>query len=193
MKKNDSSHLVLDLGCGYGRIIPDISIGGPFVVGIDIAAARLRLARKLLAPIPNQALFQMDATRLGFRNRTFDRIICIQNGISAFRVEPASLIGESLRVTKPGGIVWFSSYSEKFWPHRLEWFKLQADAGLIGEIDDARTGNGVIVCRDGFRATTFGKKEFEKLVSGGELEMTFEEVDDSSLFCEIRTTRCAIL
>jgi SAM-dependent methyltransferase len=135
----------------------------------------------------------MDAVRLGFGDKTFDRVICIQNGISAFHVDPASLIKESIRVIKPGGIIWFSTYSEKFWHHRLEWFRLQSQSGLIGEIDDGKTGNGVIICKDGFRATTFGREAFEALLSGFNVNIKIEEIDSSSLICEIKVNRGAFL
>jgi ubiquinone/menaquinone biosynthesis C-methylase UbiE len=192
-KKIDPGNLILELGCGYGRIIPQISKQGRFVIGIDTSLSSLQLAQQFLKKISNQALFQMDAVRLGFGDKTFDRVICIQNGISAFHVDPASLIKESIRVIKPGGIIWFSTYSEKFWHHRLEWFRLQSQSGLIGEIDDGKTGNGVIICKDGFRATTFGREAFEALLSGFNVNIKIEEIDSSSLICEIKVNRGAFL
>ncbi len=80
----------------------------------------------------------------------------------------------------------FSTYSEKFWPQRLEWFELQAEVGLLGEIDRQRTGNGVIVCRDGFTATTFTPDRFRSLAAGLSAAITLSEVDGSSLFCILR-------
>jgi len=68
----------------------------------------------------------------------------------------------------------------------LEWFQLQSDAGLLGEIDVEKTGDGVIVCKDGFRATTVGPEEFLSLTSDLYAETKIVEVDESSLFCEIK-------
>jgi hypothetical protein len=95
------------------------------------------------------------------------------------------LIAESLRVTRGGGRVLFSSYSEKFWKPRLEWFELQAAHGLLGEIDWDATGDGVIVCQDGFRATTVSPDEFRSLASEFDVRAHIEKVDESSVFCEI--------
>jgi 2-polyprenyl-6-hydroxyphenyl methylase/3-demethylubiquinone-9 3-methyltransferase len=127
----------------------------------------------------------MDAGRLGFRDGAFDRVVCIQNGISAFHVDARALVRESLRVTRPGGIALFSSYSEAFWKHRLEWFVLQAEAGLVGEIDWERTCEGTIVCTDGFTATTMGARRFAALVEELGTSARIVEVDSSSVFCEI--------
>ena len=80
----------------------------------------------------------------------------------------------------------FSTYAEKFWPQRLKWFELQAEAGLLGEIDRERTGNGFIACKDGFTATTTSPDQFRSLAAGLPAAITLCEVDDSSLFCIIR-------
>ncbi|GAF70576.1 unnamed protein product, partial [marine sediment metagenome] len=121
----------------------------------------------------------------GFRDGVFDVVVCIQNGISAFHVDQRVLIAESIRVTRPGGRVLFSSYSERFWKHRLEWFRLQAEQRLLGEIDWQATRDGVIVCKDGFRATTIGPDEFISLTSEFNVQRRIVEVDQSSLFCEL--------
>lgn len=62
---------------------------------------------------------------------------------------------------------------------------MQAEHGLIGEIDRERTGGGVIVCKDGFQANTVGPDEFQGLCSSLGVRPRIEEVDGSSLFCEI--------
>jgi hypothetical protein len=81
--------------------------------------------------------------------------------------------------------VLFPSYSERFRAERLKWFEVQAEHGLIGEIDYHATGNGVIVCRDGFRATTIDAEGFRSLAAALGLIPNIIEVDGSSLFCEI--------
>jgi 2-polyprenyl-6-hydroxyphenyl methylase/3-demethylubiquinone-9 3-methyltransferase len=89
-----------------------------------------------------------------------------------------------MRVTRSGGLVMFSSYTPQFWEHRLEWFEIQFAHHLIGEIDYRATGNGMIVCKDGFRATTADRLSFEKLAASLGVVPHITEVDGSSLFCE---------
>ena len=176
---------VLELGCGYGRIIPEISKKAGKIIGIDTSLSSLLLGKEVLSNIQNCQLACMNAVQLAFPNHVFDTVVCIQNGISAFHVGQKELIRESLRVTKPGGIALFSSYSDKFWEDRLEWFRLQSEAGLLGEIDYEKTGNGEIVCKDGFTATTVGSEKFRRLTKGLKADIRIVEVDESSLFCEI--------
>ena len=95
------------------------------------------------------------------------------------------MIRESIRVTKLGGTILFSSYSDKFWPHRRHWFQLQSEEGLIGEIDSEKTKEGFIVCKDGFTATTVNREQFMALTQRLDVKTKIIEVDESSLFCEI--------
>ena len=176
---------VLELGCGYGRIIPRLAAKSGLIVGIDTSYLSIMQGFNLIKNIDHCHFLVMNAVQLGFPDRTFDRVVCIQNGISAFHADPRILVREAVRVTKPGGSAIFSTYADQFWPHRLEWFKLQADAGLVGEIDYEKTGNGVIVCRDGFTATTIRPQEFKEYTEGIKAEIRIEEVDQSSVFYEI--------
>jgi len=179
------SNLVLELGCGYGRLIPKLAKKARFVVGIDTSISSLEYGRKLIRSTSNCLLIQMDATQLSFLDRTFDVVVCIQNGISAFHVDQEHLIRESIRVAKQGGTILFSSYSDKFWKYRLEWFKRQSEEGLVGEIDFNKTRDGVIICKDGFTASTVGRERFLALTAGLNVETTIAEADESSIFCEM--------
>jgi ubiquinone/menaquinone biosynthesis C-methylase UbiE len=178
--------LVLDLGCGYGRIMSALARKAGLAVGIDTSFASLTLGKERLAGVSNFRLLQMNAASLGFREKSFDVVACIQNGISAFGEDPRVLVQESVRVARPGGTVLLSTYTDKFWPERLTWFERQAEAGLLGEIDYARTGDGVIVCKDGFRARTFSVRQFEELTSDLNARTEIAEVDGSSLYCVLR-------
>jgi SAM-dependent methyltransferase len=182
IKPNDK---VLDLGCGFGRVMPEMAQKAAAVVGIDHSFASLTLAKKTTAGITNCFLVGADGLYLSFKSGSFDVVACIQNGISAFHVDQKELIKESIRVTKRGGTVLFSSYSDKFWDHRLEWFHMQADEGLLGEIDKEKTRDGVIICKDGFTATTVSPGRFLALTSGLGAAASIHEVDESSVFCKI--------
>jgi 2-polyprenyl-6-hydroxyphenyl methylase/3-demethylubiquinone-9 3-methyltransferase len=176
---------VLELGCGYGRVLARLAAAARRVVGIDTALESLLLAREVMGASGSCQLALMDATALAVQDCTFDAVVCIQNGICAFRRDPAVLLGEALRVTRPGGTVLLSSYSEAFWPHRLRWFELQAAEGLVGAIDSSATRVGEVVCKDGFRSSTFCAEDFSRVCGERGVEPTIEEVNESSLFCEV--------
>ena len=177
------SDKVLELGCGYGRVLQKLIGKARKVVGIDTSKESLQLAREILGKDKSLELYEMNAIDLKFEDGEFDIVFCIQNGISAFHVDKQKLIKEAVRVTRSGGKVLFSSYSDKFWEERLEWFQLQAEHNLIGEIDYEKTGNGVIVCKDGFRVTTVFSEEFLSLCSNFNVVSEIVEEDNSSIFC----------
>ena len=183
--------IVLDLGCGYGRTLPALAAKAGSVIGIDNSASSIALAEQLVKNIPNIQIKVMDAARLLFTDNLFDVVVCIQNGISAFHCDQKNIIREALRVTKPGGLSLFSTYAVKFWQHRLEWFMLQAAAGLLGAIDWEKTANGVIVCQDGFTASTISPEQFRQLTAGLPAQITLTEVDGSSLFCILKKPAAA--
>jgi len=180
-----SSDMVLELGCGYGRALKYICRHVLGAVGIDLSMSSLKMAVNELRPARNFCLCRMDAAALGFAENSFDTILCIQNGLSAIKADRMALVREAVRVTKPGGRMFLSSYSDKFWEARLEWFRKQVDVGLLGKIDEDQTGGGVIVCKDGFRATTVSPSQFKQLAAQMNVTAEITEVDESSIFCEI--------
>ena len=173
----------LELGCGYGRVMKVVSRFVQSIVGCDISRTSLALAKSDLRELRNFSLVLTDASGLAFRPASFDAVFCVQNGVSAFGAGRERLIAEAVRVTKEGGRIVFSSYSPRIWEDRLEWFRAQSRAGLLGELDEALTGHGTIVCKDGFRATTVSEAEFANLFREAGLEPSIREVDGSSLFC----------
>jgi len=67
----------------------------------------------------------------------------------------------------------------------LKWFQIQSDYGLVGEIDQKLTGNGIIICKEGFKAGTFSESDFQQLTRKINKNARIFEVDNSSIFCEI--------
>lgn len=172
----------LELGCGYGRIMKELAPYVESMVGIDISANSIDLAEKYLSNNPNCRALQMDAMDIKLSDR-FDAVLCLQNGLSAISAgDPLALMLRCLNLLAPGGKAYFSTYSPKFWDHRIAWFREQSDKGLLGRIDENLTKDGEIVCVDGFRATTFDEEDLVEMArkTGSPYELI--EVDRSSLF-----------
>jgi SAM-dependent methyltransferase len=182
----NSTDTVIELGCGYGRVLREILPYSSVLIGIDTSRESLEMAIDFTGHNSKCLVFQASAEKLPIRDHSVDKVVCIQNGISAFKVNPVALIKESIRITRKNGSCLFSSYSHNFWKHRLDWFILQSEEGLIGKIDWSQTSNGVIACNDGFKASTFGIEDFVDLKERLGLEASVCEVDKSSIFCVIR-------
>jgi len=178
------NEVILELGCGYGRVVFELATIADRVVGIDTAVESIELARELGADIVNCEFAVMDAIAMEFSESHFDSVICVQNGVCAFGVDQIQLFGEAMRVAKPGGKIIFSSYSSRFWKDRLEWFEIQAAHGLVGEIDHELTGDNVIVFKDGFRIGAMDENGFAELCNRFGIDPIITAIDDSSIFCE---------
>jgi len=173
---------ILELGCGFGRVLAPLARIAGQGWGVDNSPESVELAR---AEYPDLNLSVMDAGSLDFDEHNFDLVFGVQNFISACKVPPEKLLRECLGVIRPGGRLLLSSYAEEFWPHRLKWFRQQAAEGLLGPIDEEATGNGIIICTDGFKATTFSPMEFWNLAASCGVSAKVYTVDRSSVFCEI--------
>jgi len=172
---------VLELGAGYGHIMKELASSCKFIVGIDISQDNVEFGMEYLSDISNAELLAMDAHNLRF-NETFDAVLCLQNGLSAMKTQPLEYIKTIMDQVSLGGMAFISSYSAKFWEYRLAWFCEQADKGLLGEIDMERTKNVVIICKDGFQATTHSLEDMDAIGKASGFKYEITEVDDSCVF-----------
>jgi 2-polyprenyl-6-hydroxyphenyl methylase/3-demethylubiquinone-9 3-methyltransferase len=172
---------VLEIGSGYGRILKELSLYAKFFVGIDISDESIKFGRKYLKEFTNIRLEVMDAHTISFKEE-FNMVLCLQNALSALKGDALSLINRCMKALLDGGKAYFSTYTGKFWNHRLAWFEEQAGKGLLGEIDKEQTKDGVIICKDGFRAVTFTEEDFVRLGEASGYKYEIHEIDESSLF-----------
>ncbi|SCY61312.1 class I SAM-dependent methyltransferase [Alkaliphilus peptidifermentans] len=175
------SESVLELGAGYGRIVKELAGNCKSIIGIDISDESVSLGKEYLKNTPNAEIITMDIHNLTFEKK-FNVILCLQNGLSAMKVTSSDLIDKILEMVVSGGKVYFSTYSKKFWEYRLMWFKEQAEKGLLGELDLDKTKDGVIICKDGFKATTHTPEDLKMIGCLSGYEYQIHEVDESSVF-----------
>jgi len=175
---------ILELGAGYGRIMKELAPNCKTIVGIDISTDNVEFGKEYLNDVPNAELIVMDAHNLHFKE-PFDVVLCLQNGLSAMKVDPIEFIGRIMNLLSQGGKAFVSSYSPKFWDYRLAWFQEQAEKGLLGEIDAEKTKDGIIICKDGFHATTHSPEDMDMIGKSLSYAYKITEVDESSIFLVI--------
>jgi len=175
---------VLEMGAGYGRIMKELASNCKSIIGVDISGDNVAFGQDYLYDMPNAELIVMDVHKIepGTFESSFDAVLCLQNALSSMKVEPFSFVDKVMALLAPGGSAWISSYSEKFWPHRLAWFQEQAEKGLLGEIDLEQTKDGVIVCKDGFRAVTHSQEQLSEIGRASGYPYKVQEVNESSVF-----------
>jgi len=177
---------VLELGSGYGRILKALASDKHVTEGIDNAPGNIELAGEYLHNKPGIKVHLMSVDNLEFPDDSFDLVLCTQNGLSAFGLDPLIVVREASRVTKHDGRLYCCTYADSFWPSRLQWFHNQADAGLLGAIDETKTGNGVIACVDGFISTSMTDVQFREIASALNLVVDIVELPSGSLISEFK-------
>lgn len=109
-----SGQKVLDIATGTGTaaITAALIVGEGKVVGIDIAAEMLAQAQQKIhaAGLTNIELRQEDAEQLSEDDNSFDAVVCA-SGIF-FLPDMLAGLQEWQRVTKPGGLVTFTSFNQ---------------------------------------------------------------------------------
>ena len=92
---------VLDLGCGAGvPVARALAADGFAVTGVDLSEVQVGRARRL---VPGAMLVRADATRVQFRPRSFDAVVCLYTLIHLPLEEQPALLGRVAGWLRPDG------------------------------------------------------------------------------------------
>jgi len=111
---------ILDLGVGGGRTTPYLSNRASHYVGVDYAAAMVRVCQD---KFPNLEFVVADGSDLArFRDASFDVVVFAFNGIDSLSDEGRKkCLAHIQRVLKPGGLLIFSSHNPRAIIIRRGW------------------------------------------------------------------------
>lgn len=107
----DEPGLLLELGCGAGRVTPFLRELGHDVVAFDAAP---NMVQKAAERYSDFSFLIMDAGNLGFEDELFDYCFFSFNGIDYLHPyqRRVNALEEVYRVLKPGGVFIFSSHNQ---------------------------------------------------------------------------------
>lgn len=163
----ETGDAVLDLACGTGlvaRHVVDLSPPGVRVVGADVNAAMLEVARGSGDGIE---WAEAPADALPFDDDTFTHVIC-QQGFQFFP-DPVAAMCEARRVLRSDGVaiatVWATPGHNPYIEHQLDLLA-EVDPSLLGSVQRATPANA-----DEFLRSTAGAAGFD------DVEITLIEHD----------------
>ena len=107
--------VLLDIGCGTGRLLTALAADISSGTGIDVSAQMVKAAQKRCAPYPNLSVIKGDGYGLGdFQDETFDLAVAVDS-FPYLRQSGYALVerffAESVRILKPGGQLVILNYS----------------------------------------------------------------------------------
>jgi ubiquinone/menaquinone biosynthesis C-methylase UbiE len=128
----DGRKRILDLGCGTGMFMEELSTRAKFVVGVDTSLEMLKVAKGRSKEV---ALVQADADSLPFADGSFDAVVSVT--LLQNMPDPAATVREIARVLKLGGVAVLTVLKRKYNQVELESWAKQADMELVdsGEIE----------------------------------------------------------
>ena len=94
---------VLDVGCGDGSFMKELSTHGAACFGLEVTSAALRQARA--NGLPEDRLIKGDGATLPFRDETFDAVVFVYSLHHVPSGHRTALLAEAGRILRPGGLL----------------------------------------------------------------------------------------
>jgi len=130
---------VLDLGCGTGMFLGELSKRSELVVGVDASVEMLKVAQKRAK---GAALVLADADSLPFADCSFDVVVSVT--LLQNMPDPATTMRETARVLKRGGTAVVTSLKRKHHPNQLSTWA--SAAGLKPVLASEIDGSEDVIC-----------------------------------------------
>lgn len=169
--------IVLDVGCGFGRSIKAIVNIAKKIIGIDNDKGLFEEIKENLSKFKNVEVFLEDARKMHFPDNMFDYTICMGNTFGDFGNDKLKVLKEMKRVTKKGGKIIISVYSENALEIRIKEYK------RIG-IKIKKIQDGIVYSENGLILEQFNKEKLKKIFDLIGLDVKIIKLNSISYLCE---------
>ncbi|MDA2932741.1 methyltransferase domain-containing protein [Acidobacteria bacterium AH-259-D05] len=121
---------LLEVGCGLGTDLRQFALGGARVIGLDLSAGSVALARQHFLVLGTEGNFlRSDTEHLPFTAKSFDVVYSF--GVLHHTPDTQAAIDECYRVLKPGGFFIAMFYNRCSWYVVVEPYLLAAKRWLL--------------------------------------------------------------
>jgi ubiquinone/menaquinone biosynthesis C-methylase UbiE len=174
--ENSKDKTFIDVGAGYGRVIPELSIIAKNVLAVELDKQMLAELKKRAPQYQNVSVVECDAQELSnnLKNFNIDKpvVLCLQNSLGTPYGDPYKIISEMVNIAQNNGELIISLFTQ-------EGLKdcgisiYSSVSELTGEPDLEKTDfiNGNFVSKTGYRSHWWRLEEREKILKmlGGSL------------------------
>ncbi len=167
--------LVLEAGCGRGRIIETIMPYCKKIIGVDYSPTMARFCSERFKSNPNIRIYEGDISQTHFQDGYFDLGILAFNTLGNTDTNKERVLLELRRVLQPQGKLLVSVYSERARDIQYETYQ------KLG-LDILKEENDRIHTREGLVSQRFSVKDLEAWLQVCGLRGEIESLNDISYF-----------
>lgn len=154
---------ILEIGCGYGRLLRILAKNSKNVIGIDFSKKMIESSRENLKNLKNVDVILMNADNLSFKDNSFDYVVCLDASFGNMpKIEQKSL-NEMKRVCKKDGEIIISVFSENAKNTQIENYR------RIG-LKEIKDDGNAIHTSEGLYSRRFSEPELTELFKKARLE-----------------------
>lgn len=179
LKSIKPNSVILDVGCSEGKQLKLLAGISKKIFGIDDSKSMAKMAKEKLLSFNNVEIFFENAKEMHFQDNYFDYSICM---FSTFSNIPRPLqkvvLGEMKRVTKNGGKIIISVYSENVLETQKQFYNNI-------DLDIVKIDNDFVYTQQGLISERFTKKKLENLFSSVDLKAKIVQLNSISYICEM--------
>lgn len=155
---------VLEVGCGFGRLIPAIARNAKSVTGIDFSDLQLLHAGEEINGLPNARVLKMHAEALTFPDASFDTALCMNSTLGNMPGIEQAVLNEMTRVVRRGGDVVARVFADTEEVRQAQ-YENYARLGLT----NVRDIGSAVVSDEGFYSRRFSEETLRELFTNSSL------------------------
>ena len=155
---------VLEVGCGFGRLLPKLAERSKKVTGIDFSDLQIAQAQETARNLKNVSLLKMCAESLEFPPASFDISLCMNCSLGNMPDIEEKVVEEMIRVTKPGGEIVIRVFADT-----KEVREAQCQNYRRLGLTNIRDKGAAIVTGEGFYSRRFTESEMRALFQKTEI------------------------
>jgi ubiquinone/menaquinone biosynthesis C-methylase UbiE len=173
--KDKKPGIVLEAGCGRGRIIERVLPCCGMVIGVDYSPEMVRVCSERFSGNPDVRIYEEDISGMHFRDDYFDLVTLTFNTLGNTDMAKEGVLLEMKRVLKPDGGLLISVYSEKAGEIQRETYQ------MLG-LDILKESDKTIYTREGLVTQRFSKEELYAWLQVCGLNGEIEPLTDMAYF-----------
>ena len=174
--------VVLDVGCGFGRVVKTLAPISKKIIGIDNDEEAITKSKEELRGNENVEIKFGDAENLDFDDQSFDVVTCLGATPSNFGKTREKIFLEIKRVLKKKGLFLTSVYNDDALKERLSYYEKY----YPGQYKVNRDTGYVVVC-DKFVSEQFSKEQITNILEENGFEVL--EVIKEGVFNIVRSNK----